>query len=156
MAKAQAFTLSKQIWGLLFPALSENLDSTFLCEGRKNKEVRQEGKEGRQGGKEGEQICPSGEFVCLLNCSVVKVPLLIDQSSTTDFHVLGTFEDSVSWDSCCWSVEITTYNNKHTPDLDEPSPTIHPPNPFSSALYEDATTPKVTSSQRWRCPGLFI
>ena len=54
------------------------------------------GKKGRQGGKEGEQICPSGEFVCLLNCSVVKVPLLIDQSSTTDFHVLGTFEDSVS------------------------------------------------------------
>lgn len=35
MAKAQAFTLSKQIWGLLFPALSENRDCTFSLRRKK-------------------------------------------------------------------------------------------------------------------------
>lgn len=67
------------------------------------KEEREEqGKGGKGEGEEGRKMCPSSELTCPLNCSVVEMPLLTDQSSSTDFHVLGTFWGGyVSWDCCC-------------------------------------------------------
>lgn len=48
--------------------------------GGREKEVR---KEGREEGKR--KMCPSGKLTCPLNCSMVEMPLLIDQSSFNRF-----------------------------------------------------------------------
>lgn len=56
-------------------------------ERRRGEERREEEGKERGGGGEGEgrKMCPSGELTCPLNCSMVEMPLLIDQSSFNRF-----------------------------------------------------------------------
>lgn len=57
-------------------------------EGKERGERRGGGRKRRGGGGgegEGRKMCPSGELTCPLNCSMVEMPLLIDQSSFNRF-----------------------------------------------------------------------